>query len=91
MNIICHVVPKVEGASSKLMLNLFRSESSHTLLYGFEEAMLILDISIKWIKSLFEYDPEQKIAKILVKHCPKATVKRWLARSDRIFQKKGCE
>jgi hypothetical protein len=44
-------------------------------LYGFEEAMLILDISIKWIKSLFEYDSEQKIPKILVKHCPKAAVR----------------
>jgi hypothetical protein len=43
-------------------------------LYGFEEAMLILDISIKWIKSLLEYDPEEKIPKVLVKNCPKVTV-----------------
>ena len=66
----------------------FRSKSSHTLLYGFEEAMLILDISIKWIKSLFEYDPEQKIAKILVKHCPKATVKRFYFGLTEYFNRK---
>ena len=60
------------------MLNYFTlivsREESGSLLYGFEEAMLILDISIKWLKSVLDLDPESKIPTALVEHCPKATV-----------------
>jgi hypothetical protein len=36
--------------------------------------MLILDLSIKWLKSFVDSDPELKITAILVRHSPKAVV-----------------
>ena len=54
-----------------------RDESGvSTLLYGFEESMLILDLSIKWLKSLIDPDPDSKIATVVVRYCPKAAVSR---------------
>ena len=36
--------------------------------------MLILDWSIKWLKSVIDPDPESKISAAVVQACPKAAV-----------------